>query len=118
MTSQSPTINDRPDQAGQIAMEQSKQAKQNAIVMNKMLTKIDQGKDALQTDEYKIAVKQKPKRVFPFSNVMEATLDDTFHAKMKIFLRLRPKGLGNKGHTLIRGIKKSRKQSTRTSCPG
>ena len=41
-----PSISDRPDQTG--LNEQAEQAKANAVIMNKMLTKIEQGSDVLQ----------------------------------------------------------------------
>ena len=109
MTSQSPTINDRPDQTGQIAIEQTKQAKRNAIVMNKMLTKIDQGREVLRTEEYKIAVKQEPKRVFPFSDVMEATLDDKFHAKNEDLPKITTKRSSEQGSYFGPRYKKEQK---------
>ena len=79
MVPATPSINDRPDQTG--LTEQAQQAKENAVVMNRVLTKIEQGSEVLQPEEYKIRVTQEPKRVFPMSDVMETTLDSSFHAK-------------------------------------
>ena len=74
-----PSINDRPDQTGLI--EQAQTSKENAVVMNKMLIKIEQGSEVLQPEGYKIRVTQEPKRVFPLSDNFEKTIDSNFHAK-------------------------------------
>ena len=79
MVPATPSINDRPDQTG--LTEQAQQAKENAVVMNRVLTKIEQGSEVLQPEEYKIRVTQEPKRVFPMSDVMETTLGSSFHTK-------------------------------------
>ena len=49
-----PSIHDRPDQTG--PFEQAQKSKSNAVIMNKMLIKIEQGNEVLPSEEYKIRV--------------------------------------------------------------
>ena len=78
-TYMAPSISDRPDQTG--LTERAQQANDNAGVMNKVLTKIEQGSEFLQPEEYEIRFTQEPKRAFPMSDVFETKLDSTFQAK-------------------------------------
>ena len=108
MVPATPSISDRPDQTG--LTEQAQQAKENAVVMNRVLTKIEQGSEVLQPEEYKIRVTQEPKRVFPMSDVMETTLACE---KTKIF---RPSCV-KKVLTLTHVTREKKWQSTRTHFP-
>ena len=78
-TAMARSIHDRPDQTG--PFEQAQKSKNNSVIMNKMLIRIEQGNEVLQSDEYKIRVTQEPKRVFPLSDKFEKTIDSNFHIK-------------------------------------